>query len=205
MGGANGDSSIWSAFGTGGYDNEPPLLEELGIHFDAIKAKQEPSPSPSLSGSSSSGQEVSKDDDDDLVGPVMFLLVLGASLLLRGKVAFQSVYSLYLLGVFAIFCILNLMNTHPEGIAWSRTMSILGYSLLPMVFLSCIAIVLPCSNSSSSSSVFGLSLAGAVVVAWCTVISTSAFVRTLHMNEQRLLVAYPIGLFYTCFALMTVY
>lgn len=31
--------SFWSAFGTGGFADEPPLLEELGINFDHIIAK----------------------------------------------------------------------------------------------------------------------------------------------------------------------
>jgi hypothetical protein len=31
--------SFWSAFGTGGFDDEPPLLEELGINFLHIRAK----------------------------------------------------------------------------------------------------------------------------------------------------------------------
>jgi hypothetical protein len=31
--------SFWSAFGTGGFDDEPPLLEELGINFQHIRAK----------------------------------------------------------------------------------------------------------------------------------------------------------------------
>lgn len=31
--------SFWSAFGTGGFADEPPLLEELGINFDHIKTK----------------------------------------------------------------------------------------------------------------------------------------------------------------------
>lgn len=35
--GASG--SFWSAFGTGGYADEPPLLEELGLNFEHIKTK----------------------------------------------------------------------------------------------------------------------------------------------------------------------
>lgn len=31
--------SFWSAFGTGGYADEPPLLEELGLNFEHIKTK----------------------------------------------------------------------------------------------------------------------------------------------------------------------
>jgi hypothetical protein len=38
-----------AAFGTGGYDDEPPLLEELGVNFHHIKGKVCASLSPSLS------------------------------------------------------------------------------------------------------------------------------------------------------------
>lgn len=31
--------SFWSAFGTGGFADEPPLLEELGLNFGHIKTK----------------------------------------------------------------------------------------------------------------------------------------------------------------------
>ena len=31
--------SFWSAFGTGGFDDEPPLMEELGVNFQHIRAK----------------------------------------------------------------------------------------------------------------------------------------------------------------------
>jgi hypothetical protein len=44
-GGATGDmqyrqpGSFWSAFGTGGFEDEPPLLEEIGINLQHIQAK----------------------------------------------------------------------------------------------------------------------------------------------------------------------
>lgn len=31
--------SFWAAFGTGGFADEPPLLEELGLNFGHIKTK----------------------------------------------------------------------------------------------------------------------------------------------------------------------
>jgi len=43
VGGGEGSRQLstgWlAAFGTGGYDDEPPLLEELGINFGHIKMK----------------------------------------------------------------------------------------------------------------------------------------------------------------------
>ena len=40
MGEQGGLRTGWlAAFGTEGYDSEPPLLEELGVNFDHIKMK----------------------------------------------------------------------------------------------------------------------------------------------------------------------
>jgi hypothetical protein len=44
-----------------------------------------------------------------------------------------------------------------------------------------------------------------VSVFWCTYSSSTMFVTVLSMRDQRLLVAYPVGLFYACFALLTVF
>lgn len=40
-----------------------------------------------------------------------------------------------------------------------------------------------------------------VSVLWCTHAASSIFVAVLRMSDQRLLVAYPVGLLYGCFAL----
>ena len=42
-------------------------------------------------------------------------------------------------------------------------------------------------------------------ILWCTYSASTMFVTVLSMKDQRLLVAYPVGLFYACFALMTVF
>lgn len=44
-----------------------------------------------------------------------------------------------------------------------------------------------------------------VAVAWCTVSATRLFEEYLDMRRQRYLVAYPVGLLYACFVLITVY
>jgi hypothetical protein len=45
MGEQGGLRTGWlAAFGTEGYDGEPPLLEELGVNFGHIQSKVKPSP-----------------------------------------------------------------------------------------------------------------------------------------------------------------
>lgn len=135
-------------------------------------------------------------DDADMAGPLLFVFLFGIFLMLSGKVHFGYIYGVGLLGVVSIFVILNMMSE--TGIDWSRTASVLGYCLLPMVMLSGFSVVLPLGGF------VGLLLT-AVSILWCTYSSSGMFTSVLHMSEQRFLVAYPVGLFYACFALMTVY
>lgn len=106
-------SSTFNMMGTGNqvnstlgsevdYENEPPLLEELGIHFDHIWAKTQAVLIPTkvcfrkytlLSTLPSHHtfffvQQINAHilDDADLAGPLCFCLLLGSCLLLSGKV-----------------------------------------------------------------------------------------------------------------------
>lgn len=42
-------------------------------------------------------------------------------------------------------------------------------------------------------------------ILWCSTSASGIFVSILRLSEQRLLVAYPVGLFYACFALLSVF
>lgn len=78
------------------FENEPPLLEELGINFDHIRLKT----MAVLNPLGAATREVRKYlckfinnslrieviEDQDLAGPLVFCLLFGASLLLHGKV-----------------------------------------------------------------------------------------------------------------------
>lgn len=113
-----------------------------------------------------------------------------------GKPQFSYIYGVGLLGTSAIYTLLNLMAD--TGIDAYRTASVLGYSLLPMVGLGGIGIGVDVDG------VIGYVLS-IVSVVWCTYAASAIFVAVLHMNHQRLLVAYPVGLFYGCFALLSIF
>lgn len=74
----------------------------------------------------------------------------------------------------------------------------LGYCLLPMVMLSIASTLL------NLTGLVGLVLSGLSIV-WCTYSASTMFVTVLSMKDQRMLVAYPIGLLYAVFALLTVF
>jgi hypothetical protein len=171
-------------------EEELPILEELGINLTHIRKK-------TLSVLNPLGKlDEESLKDNDLAGPLFFALLLGMFLLLSGKLHFGYIYGLGVVGSISMYLILNLMSD--VGIDIWRTISILGYCLLPMVFLS----VLPLAMNLHS--MFGVLLT-ALAILWCTNSASVMFITVLSMVEQRLLVAYPLALFYTCFALLTIF
>ena len=175
------------------YDDEPPLLEELGVNISHIKQKTLAVLHPFKKREE---EDATLMDDTDMAGPLLFALLLGFSLLLSGKIHFGYIYGFAVFGCFSMSILVNLLSPIPID-TW-RTFSILGYCLLPVNLLSAIGIIL------SLKGYFGFILS-AVTIAWCTISSTRLFERSCQMREQRWLVAYPAALVYCCFVLLTVY
>jgi len=180
----------WSAFGTGGFEGEPPLLEELGINFAHIRAKSLTVLNPL--------RPVDEHimDDADLAGPVIFTICFGLFLLFSGKLQFGYIYGVALLGTMSIYVLLNLMSE--SGIDAYRVASVLGYCLLPMVGVGAISVLLVLEGTLGY-------LLSVISIIWCTYSASGIFVAVLRMSDQRLLVAYPVGLLYGCFALLSVF
>ncbi|XP_045672020.1 protein YIPF7 isoform X1 [Ursus americanus] len=174
----------------GSFDEEPPLLEELGISFDHIWQKTLTVLNPLKPADGSIMNET------DLTGPILFCITLGAALLLAGKVQFGYVYGMSAIGCLGIHALLNLMSS--SGVSYGCVASVLGYCLLPMVMLSICAIFL------SLQGIFGTVLA-LVVVGWCSLSASKIFSSALGMEGQQLLIAYPCALLYGLFALLTVF
>ncbi|KAK0411014.1 hypothetical protein QR680_005432 [Steinernema hermaphroditum] len=155
------------------FENEPPLLEELGINFDHIQQKTLAVLNPL---GAASAEVIA---DQDLAGPLVFCLLFGASLLLHGKVHFGYIYGIGGLGCVGMYALLNLMAAE-KSISFTCTASVLGYCLLPMALLSMIAAVL------SFQGIVGYVIAGAAVL-WCSSSSSKLFTITLAMEGQRIL------------------
>jgi hypothetical protein len=172
------------------YSNEPPLLEELGINFEHIwvKTKVVMVPVKNIN--------VTYLDDTDLAGPLVFALIFGFLLLFSGKVHFGYIYGFGAFGCVALTLVLNLLSEKPIDV-W-RTLSVLGYCILPIVGLSAVNVILDLTGF------VGL-LFSIFCVCWSTMAATKLFELYLDMREQRWLIAYPIILFYCCFVLITVF
>ncbi|KAH3677568.1 hypothetical protein WICPIJ_008975 [Wickerhamomyces pijperi] len=183
---------ILAAFSTSGYPNEPPLLEEIGINFQHIKLKTLAVLNPR---GGFIGPEIR--NDADLAGPLLFCLIFGLFLLLAGKVQFDYIYGVALFGTVSLFYFFKLMSD--EGnISFSGTASVLGYCLLPLVPIAFVGIFLDLNNF------FGY-LLSALSIVWSTYSASGIFVAVLGVRNIRLLIAYPLAMFYSIFVLMAIF
>ena len=170
------------------FENEPPLLEELGIDVDHIWKRIQ-----SVVFFRKIGEDLIS--DLDMGGPLFIALALGVLLMFAGKVHFGYIYGLGLLGCVGAWLLVNVMS-NKQGIDLYTTMSICGYALLPVVFLAFIGVFVRLSGT------FGF-IVSALTVIWCTMTASRFLECAVNMYHQRWLVAYPIALIYVCFVLIT--
>lgn len=172
------------------FDNEPPLLEELGINIPAVlkKAKVVANPFSKIDSAFA--------DEADMTGPVALFLILGVALLVfQRKDQFGFIYGQATVGCIAVYIMFNLMSL--RGIDMYRSTSILGYSLMPIVMLS---FFYPLRNFR-----WFVAFSGTACILWSTTTATKIFVAVLNMHDQFWLVFYPLALLYTSFAFITVF
>ncbi|XP_029316625.1 protein YIPF7-like [Cottoperca gobio] len=176
--------------GTDSPEEEPTLLEELGINFDHIWQKTLTVLNPLKPADGSIMNET------DLTGPILFCVALGVTLMMAGKVHFSYVYGLSAIACIGMYILLSLMSS--LAVSYGCVASVLGYCLLPMVALSAVAVFY------SLQGVLGTVLA-VLGICWCSLSASKIFISTLAMEGQQLLVAYPCALLYGLFALLTVF
>merc|ERR1712002_964164 len=152
---------------SGGFEDEPPLLEELGINFDHIYQKTVAVMNPWKHTSSEVINEV------DLTGPFVFCMALGAAMLMVGKVQFGYIYGIGAVGVIGMWFLLNLMA--PKGAHLGVIASVLGYCILPIVILSVINILV------SLQGILG-TIAAPAAVCWCAISASKLFSDGLEMK-----------------------
>ncbi|KAM3164817.1 Protein YIP [Lachancea thermotolerans] len=190
---------LLSALSTKGYPHELPLLEEIGINFSHILTKTKNVLQP-LRRSDSLPLEIIS--DCDLAGPLIFCLLFGTLLLAAGKVHFGYIYGVALFGTISLHTLLRLMGNEdnkaqPQQL-FLRTASILGYCFLPLCLLSLVGVFFPLNN------MMGYALA-LIFVCWCTWSSSGFFTAVLQLKNARVLIAYPLSIFYSVFALMAIF
>ncbi|CAO1636586.1 unnamed protein product [Jaminaea pallidilutea] len=192
--------SFWSAFGTGGYPDEPSLMEELEVNLPHIWQKSTTVLNPLHRYSANHQRDAHMMDDTDLAGPLLFCFVFGALLFLAGKSHFGYIYGVALLGSLSIYLLLNAMSE--DGIDAYKVMSVLGYCLLPLNGLAALGVFAKGFGLAGTNL---LPLVTPFFIFWSSYSSSGIFASVLRLNEQRLLVGYPLMLLYTAFAVIGIF
>lgn len=144
---------------------------------------------------------------DDMAGPLLVGVIFGFLLLCvrfiakqeqRGKVQFGYIYGFSLTGCFGLYFIINLLSKRGQYVDFYKTASILGYSLMPFVFLALASVFLELHNLGGGILSIGM-------IIWSTVTATRYFEYGLDMEDKKYLIAYPISLFYFVFMLLSVF
>eukprot|EP00980_Cylindrotheca_fusiformis_P022466 scaffold9342_cov163-Cylindrotheca_fusiformis.AAC.1 len=186
------------------FENEPPLLEELGIHFDHILLKTKTVCWPFQRTSSGAYDENEMVDavvqDADLIGPICYCLLLGGEMVLTGKLQFGYIYGFGLFGCIAMTLVVNL-TAPQDAVSFWVVASVLGYALIPVNILALVKVIV---INLASLQTLGRFLA-VVTVAWSTTAATRLLEMGCGLRQQRYLIAYPIALLYSAFVLITIF
>lgn len=183
-------SSSYNSFSS--FDEEPPLLEELGINTRQIWRKSISILNPF---------RISPDlhSDADLSGPFLSLMAFGLFQLLAGKFHFGIILGWVTVCALFIYVVFNMLAGRNGNLDLYRCLSLIGYCMIPMVMFSAVALFLP----SGGLVIFGI---GAVFVLWSTRVCTRLLVELASCgDEHRGLIAYACWLVYMLFSLLVVF
>uniref|UniRef100_A0A182NC49 Protein YIPF n=1 Tax=Anopheles dirus TaxID=7168 RepID=A0A182NC49_9DIPT len=180
--------------------DEPPLLDELEIYPRRIVEKSFAMLNPFQRAEALGDSADYLFKETDLAGPILFCLSLAACLSIsNSKAQFGYIYGLSTISVLVMFCLISLMcNVLESHVTVSAVASVLGYSMLPIVFLSLIGVF------ASLNNLYGMLLAGAAILL-ATIGSSRIFCLMTGDPHQRYLIAYPCGLIFTTFSLLVLF
>ncbi|KAJ1381186.1 Yip1 domain [Sesbania bispinosa] len=187
---------IYSGPGVGGgsanFDDEEPLLDELGIHPDQIWSKIR-----SVLNPFRVNHTVHK--DSDLSGPILLYMSFCLFQLLAGKIQFGVILGWIVVSSIFLYVVFNMLAGRAGNLNLHTCTSVVGYSMLPVVIFSALSLFLP------QGGVFGLAIA-AIFVLWATRASTGLVVSLADGgDEHRGLIAYACFLIYTLFSLLVIF
>lgn len=186
-------NQVSQAYGSG-FEDEPPLLEELGIDVTLVLKRLKTVLNPiRLNLEPMLGEA-------DLSGPLIVCLALGGSHLLLGKVQLGVILGWGILASLGVCWITNMVAgpvARDGGLDVHKCCSLVGYSLLPIVLfaLFCLLVTTPVPRA----------VLGILAVAWSTSSCSKLMTAVLPtLQDKKMLVAYPCALIYAIFTLITV-
>ncbi|KAJ0089214.1 hypothetical protein Patl1_32487 [Pistacia atlantica] len=185
-------SSTSSLGGPASFDDEEPLLDELGIHPDQIWKKTK-----SILNPFRVNPTVHK--DSDLSGPIFLYLSFGLFQLLAGKLQFGVILGWIVVSSIFLYVVFNMLAGRNGNLDLHTCTSVIGYCMLPVVILAALSLFLP------QGGLVRLVVA-AVFVLWATRVSTNLMVSLADGGEEhRGLIAYACFLIYTLFSLLVIF
>ncbi|CAN1141957.1 Protein YIPF7 [Linum perenne] len=174
------------------FDDEEPLLDELGIHPEQIWRKTKSILNPFRVNS-----DVHK--DSDLSGPIFFYLSLCLFQLLAGKIQFGVILGWIVVSSIFLYVVFNMLAGRNGNLDLHTCTSVLGYCLLPVVMLSAVSLFLPQGGPIRF-------IISGVFVIWATRACTNLMVAVAQGGEEhRGLIAYACFLIYTLFSLLVIF
>ncbi|XP_076918721.1 uncharacterized protein LOC143579236 [Bidens hawaiensis] len=178
--------------GNPNFDDELPLLEELGINTKQIWNKTVSILNPF---------KVKPDlhEDADLSGPFLFLMAFGLFQLLAGKLHFGIILGWVTVASLFLYVVFNMMAGRNGNLDLYRCLSLIGYCMLPIVMLSAATLFVP----QGGLVIFVMM---GVFVMWSTRVCTQLLVELASCgDEHRGLIAYACFLIYMLFSLLIVF
>lgn len=187
----NPGAAIGGTFPSSNFDDEPPLLEELGINTRQIWSKTMSIINPLRS-------NPNLYEDADLSGPFLFLMAFGLFQLLAGKIHFGIILGWVTVASMFLYTVFNMLAGRNGNLDLYRCLSLIGYCILPMAILSAISLFIP------QGSIVIYVIAGFLVI-WSTRVCTRLLVQVARWDEHRGLVAYACFLIYALFSFLVIF
>ncbi|KAL3338251.1 hypothetical protein AABB24_030412 [Solanum stoloniferum] len=177
--------------GSIGFEDEPPLLEELGINTKQIYQK-------TLSILNPFRIKSDLHEDGDLSGPFIFLMAFGLFQLLAGKIHFGIILGWVVMASMFLYVVFNMLAGRNGNLNLYRCVSLIGYCMLPIVILSALSLFLPGG--------LVIKVLTGVFVVWSTRVCTRLLVELVsYGDEHRGLIAYACFLIYMLFSLLVMF
>ncbi|KAK8563415.1 hypothetical protein V6N13_007634 [Hibiscus sabdariffa] len=179
--------------GSATFEDEEPLLDELGIHPDQIWYKTKSILNPFR-------VNPSAHKDSDLSGPIFLYLSFCLFQLLAGKIQFGVILGWIVVSSIFLYVVFNMLAGRNGNLDLHTCTSVVGYCMLPVVILSAMSLFIP-----QGSSVIRYAMAGVFVV-WAARACTNLMVALADGGEEhRGLIAYACFLIYTSFSLLVIF
>ncbi|WZZ55376.1 protein YIPF7-like [Brassica napus] len=179
--------------GSSSFEDEEPLLDELGIHPEQIWSKTR-----SILNPFRINQTVHR--DSDLSGPIFLYLALCLFQLLAGKIQFGVILGWIVVSSIFLYAVFNMLAGRSGNLNLHTCTSLVGYCLLPVVVLSAASLFVP-----QGAGVVRFVAAGVFVLLAARACSGLVVSLADGGGEHRGLISYACFLIYCLFSLLVVF